>query len=98
MASWNTPEIGAAVPLTVTLTPARDDGRGIELATVLLAAKFLPKIEASDPGATAPCVKLAEFTTPRVESIVGAGGPGATTTKLRAFDCWLSGFVTRIAN
>src|SRR5579871_4045560 len=72
MASWKTPEMGAVMPLKVTLSPPREVGSGIELAKELLVAKLVPKIETSDPAAAAwPGEKLAEFKTARAGSTVG---------------------------
>src|SRR5258708_3411065 len=68
---WNTPEIAAGMPLKLTFMSAKDIESGIELAVVLAEAKLVPKIETSEPGATAPGAKLAEFNAARLESITG---------------------------
>src|SRR5579864_7264577 len=52
--SWNTPESGAATPLKVTTTLFdRVVERGMELASALADARLVPKLETSEPGATA---------------------------------------------
>src|SRR5436309_8853103 len=95
MASWKTPETAAATPLKVTLTSARDVGSGIESARVLPEAKFVPKMDTSEPGATGPAVKLAEFNAIRLESTVGCG-TDAETLKGNVLDWPPSGLLTRI--
>jgi hypothetical protein len=56
---------GAGTLLNVTLTPPRVVESGTLAAEAVVEAKFVPKIETSDPGATGcPFAKLAPFTTP----------------------------------
>jgi hypothetical protein len=51
--------------LKVTLTPPSDVESGTVVAAELVEARFVPKMETNDPGATGcPVAKLAPFKTP----------------------------------
>ena len=69
---------------------------GIESASVLTDAKFVPKMETSEPGATGcPALKLAEFSAARLGSMAGAE-VAAVTLKLNVLDWPPSGLLTRM--
>src|SRR5579863_2125794 len=57
---------GAETPLTRILTPPSVVGKGTLLALTREAARFVPKTEAIDPGASGRLLKLAPFTVPPV--------------------------------
>src|SRR5712692_1546024 len=61
-----TKKSGAGVPFTVTAAPANCVGKGTSDAKIVSAARFTPKIEMIDPGATGTGdgAKLAPLTMP----------------------------------
>ena len=58
--------------MKVTFTSVSVVENGTELAVAVEDARFVPKIETSDPGATGcPLMKLAELSDARLGSIAG---------------------------
>src|SRR5664280_1071007 len=75
---------GARIPPMLTDVPFSETGNGVAVALPSPAARFVPKIEISDPGAMEGS-ELKAFTTPP-EATAGAGGGALAMAKPTACD------------